>query len=691
MKLSPFFSAIAKKRIPPIRAVALLAVGAVVAVLVATTTLLWDLRERELIQARGGIVSLSRVLGEQTARAFEGVDLVLRGFQDRLSDNIGQKLELDHPIMHLMLRSRIAGLPQIASVFLVDANGVVRSTSRSADVRSPPVAAREYFSVWKEGQRKASEVYISQPTRNMIDGKWTFHLSRRLADVDGQFRGVVVANIELGYFESLYASIGRDFASHILLFLRDGTLVMSQPKEAPAIERAIAEMKTLGQKGTNEVEILVEDAQVRRSVAYRAVDKFPLVVGVAINEHEALAPWRNTALSIAWGAFLVSLAIALGGWWLTRELRREEALAHALTESDARMLATVQALIDAVVTVNREERIVLFNRAAEKMFGYGAAEMIGRPLQQLLPGPALEALRQQVGAQPASGSGESPIPLEITCRHRKGFEFPVETTISRVVAGGELLLTAILRDVSERHQAELRLRESNRQLRDLSAALQDVRENERTRIARELHDELGQKLTGLKLELSWLSGRMKNSQPEMLEKIESMKSLVSSTVEEARRISSELRPLMLDDLGFAAAAEWMANDFSRRTGIRAQLDLSGAHAVGGDPLATALFRMLQESLTNVMRYAEATEVGIALHCEAGEVILRVRDNGKGMDSAADRQGGFGLIGMRERAIALGGNVSITTAPGEGFSLEARIPLESTEQTRANIDDVPETP
>ncbi|MGE5385600.1 MAG: PAS domain S-box protein, partial [Betaproteobacteria bacterium] len=617
MKFFPGFLALAGKRIPPVRAVALLAVGAVIAVLVATTTLLWDLRERELIHARGGVVSLSRVLGEQTTRAFEGVDLVLRGFQDRLSDDIGQKLELDHPIMHLMLRSRIAGQPQIASVFVVDANGEVRSTSRSAEVRSPSVAGREYFSAWKEGRQKPSEVYISQPTRNMIDGKWTLHLSRRLTNLDGQFRGVVVANIELGYFETLYASIRQDFVSHILLFLRDGTLIMSQPHEAPAIDRAIADMKALGRKNPDQAEILVDDPEVLRSVAYRAVDKFPLVVGVAISEHEALAPWRNTASSIAWGAFLVSLAIGLAGWWLARELKREQALAHALNESDARMLATVQALIDAVVTVNRDERILLFNRAAEKMFGYAACEVIGQPLQQLLPGPALEALRQQVGAQPAAGNGESLAPLEIVCRHRKGFEFPVETTISRVVAGGELLLTAILRDVSDRQQAETRLRESNRQLRDLSAALQDVREDERTRIARELHDELGQKLTGLKLELSWLSGRMKNSQPEMLEKIESMKSLVSSTVEEARRISSELRPLMLDDLGFAAAAEWTAEDFSRRTGIRTQLDLSGAPMVSGDPLATALFRILQESLTNVMRYAEATEVGIALHCERG--------------------------------------------------------------------------
>lgn len=683
MKLLPRFLDLAGKRIPPTRAVVALAAGAVIAVLVAVTMLLWNLQQREMAHARGEIVSLSRILAEQTARAFEGVDLVLRGFQDRLGDEVGQKLELDHPIMHLMLRSRIAGLPQISSVFIVDANGEVKSTSRSPEVRSPSVAQREYFLAWKEG--RVDEVFVARPTRNMIDGKWTLHLSRRLADANGDFRGVVVANIELGYFESLYASIRQGFESPIMLLLRDGALVLSQPGNDANIGGVVADLKGLDQTRGPEREILVEEKATRRTAAYRAVSKFPVVVGVAVGEKEALAPWRNIAWPIALGALLVSLAIALGAWWLAHELRREEALAHALGESDARMLATVQALIDAVVTVNRQERVVLFNRAAEKMFGYAAAEIVGQPLDRLLPAPAHEMLRRQVGAYPASGNTDLDAPFNLVCRHRRGFEFPVEATLSRVVVAGDLLLTAILRDVSERHEAQLRLQESNRQLRDLSVALQSVREDERTRIARELHDELGQKLTGLKLELSWLSGRMKSAQPEMLEKVEGMKLLVRDTVEEARRISSELRPLMLDDLGFAAAAEWKVQDFSRRTGIGVQLDLSGAGTVGGDPLATALFRILQESLTNIMRHAEASEVGIVLNSEDGGVMLRIRDNGKGMELPTARAGGFGLLGIRERAIALGGHVTISTAPGEGFSIEVRIPLPLTGQIPAAKD------
>lgn len=541
-------SAGTRRRIDLGKVVMVLTASVVGAILAGTALLLWDLRQREIAHSRGEIVSLSKILSEQTTRAFDGVDLVLRSVQDRLDDGIGQKLELDGSMVFFLLRARTSGLPQLASVFVVGADGVVMNSSRSSRVRGHSVADMEYFSAWQSGE--VNGMYVSRPKRSRIDGKWSLYLSRRLSGPKGELRGVVVANVDLEYFQKLYSSISLDFVSPIFLTLQDGSLLVSQPQDPASIGKVVGHpgvrVKVLAKEGDLK---LIEEEGVR-TVAYRAVSNFPLAVGVAIGKDEALTPWRNIAWPIALGALLVSLAIAVAGQRIRREAEREGALTAALHDS-------------------------------------------------------------------------------------------------------------------------------NRQLRELSVALQNVREDERSRIARELHDELGQKLTGLKLEISWLLGRLRKAQPELVEKVEDMKKLLGDTIEETRRISSELRPLMLDDLGFAAAAEWMVQSFSKRTGIPVALELECADCVEGDPLATNLFRILQESLTNVMRHAEASKAQVTLRQEGGFLILRVADNGRGLALGdAGRQGGFGLLGIRERALALNGSATLAGAEGGGLVVEVRIPLET---------------
>ncbi|MBI3885802.1 MAG: response regulator [Opitutae bacterium] len=228
---------------------------------------------------------------------------------------------------------------------------------------------------------------------------------------------------------------------------------------------------------------------------------------------------------------------------------------------------------------------------------------------------------------------------------------------------------------TERKRAEERLHESHEQLRALSVYLQYVREEERTRIAREVHDELGQALTGLKLDLSWLLTRQPAGQRALADKIKAMSKQIDSTIQTVRRISTELRPGILDDLGLIAALEWQANEFQGRTGIACAVEttLSADTQFDAD-LNTAFFRIFQETLTNIARHANAAHVTVRSGEEAGHVFLTVQDDGRGITAAEiNDTRSIGLVGMCERAALLGGKVTFQSEPGRGTAVTVKIP------------------
>jgi signal transduction histidine kinase len=232
----------------------------------------------------------------------------------------------------------------------------------------------------------------------------------------------------------------------------------------------------------------------------------------------------------------------------------------------------------------------------------------------------------------------------------------------------------VLRDITQRRRAEENLREMNRQLRSLSASLQDVREQERTRIAMELHDDLGQQLTGLKLELSWLGGRLKEGRQATPDEVGAMRRLLDTAIASVRRIATDLRPLILDDLGFGEAVAWQTAEFAKRSGLDIEIDLQAQELVKDDVVATALFRIVQESLTNVVRHAGATSVHVRLASDGSDLVLTVRDNGTGIAVGHRTGSGIGLVSMRERATALGGQLRIVGEPGAGTTIEVTLPL-----------------
>ena len=233
-------------------------------------------------------------------------------------------------------------------------------------------------------------------------------------------------------------------------------------------------------------------------------------------------------------------------------------------------------------------------------------------------------------------------------------------------------------DITDRHRAAEEVAQSREELRRLAAHLHTVREEERTRIARELHDELGQVLTGLKLDLSWLEHRLtRTSSRDLGERAHDLMTRMDAVMVSVRRIITELRPSILDELGLADAIEWQAQDFAARTGLRLRLEIREEATSIGEPVASTFFRTLQEALTNVMRHANARSVGVEFFNDAGVLTLRVIDDGVGI-AEAKLQGrqSFGLLGLRERAAASGGTVTIGAGPRGGTTVELRVPLNS---------------
>jgi hypothetical protein len=355
------------------------------------------------------------------------------------------------------------------------------------------------------------------------------------------------------------------------------------------------------------------------------------------------------------------------------EIKRAQA---TLLEGEARLEAIVRSAMDGIITIDDTHHIVLFNAAAERMFGCDAAHALGAPLESFIPERFRAVHESHVERFVHTGATSRRMGMQtaLWALRADGSEFPIEASISHATVAGRKWLTVILRDVSERLNAQRQLVQAHEEMRALSVAMLAVREAERTRIARELHDELGQALTALKMDVDLLEST--RDRAEIVERTRAMRELLDFTVVTTRRISADLRPLVLDDLGLGAAAEWLAQGAQDRSGLKCDLQIDPAFVELGEPHASALFRIMQESLTNVTRHARARRVGVRLERVGDDAVLTVSDDGVGMerDAQPKKPGSFGLRGINERVLLLGGEVHVESAPGQGTKVVARIPL-----------------
>jgi PAS domain S-box-containing protein len=360
---------------------------------------------------------------------------------------------------------------------------------------------------------------------------------------------------------------------------------------------------------------------------------------------------------------------------ILRDISERVRVEEQQSRGEARLRGILDSAMDAVITVDERQHIVLFNGAAEKVFGCPRDEAIGAPLSWLIP----ERFRAEHGehmkhfGDTGTTSRRMGGARRITGLRRNGEEFPIEASISQVVEGGARFYTVILRDVTERVRAEEALARSREELNEQAAASHTMLEQEKSRVARELHDELAQALTALKLDVAWLDER---ADAETKEKLAKMRGILDNTVAATRRIAADLRPLMLDDLGFLPAAEWLVHSFRERNRIECRLMIEQEDITLDEPYATAVFRILQESLTNIAKHAQAGRVEVSLDQFGGEVRLTVLDDGKGFAPADPRKPhSYGLLGLRERVHLVGGEVKIDSTPGRGTRVAVRIPTD----------------
>ncbi len=395
-------------------------------------------------------------------------------------------------------------------------------------------------------------------------------------------------------------------------------------------------------------------------------------------------PMNSPAMQTLKGINFVTATALVLYLVLRRSFRRRRLAQEASRLSQERFESVARATTEAIWDWNLDTNVVWWSEGIHKLFGYGPEDVSTKVewwLERLHPEDKERVMR---AIRRATENGGNTWAGYYRFRRKDGTYAVVldhgyimhnaEGKPTRVVGG--------IRDISERRRAEEALSNSRRQLRALSAKLHSAREEERTKVAREIHDELGQVLTALKMNIDWLERKIgeRDDDPAMnplLERVVESGEMIQSAIVTVQRIATELRPGTLDHLGLTAALRQEANRFHQRSGITCEVELPPDPVELPRDTMTTIFRICQEALTNVARHAQATHVHIGLQCDAEHVVLEVRDNGRGIkpESVGDTKS-LGLLGMRERASGLGGEVAIEPMSPRGSRVTLRLPRTS---------------
>jgi PAS domain S-box-containing protein len=323
---------------------------------------------------------------------------------------------------------------------------------------------------------------------------------------------------------------------------------------------------------------------------------------------------------------------------------------------------------------DEELNVVQTNAQAQYHFGYRRSELLGLSLKTLLP-QGIRFLHHMMG-ELNTQAGEASIDTnpELSCVRKDGSVFPASATFSRLDTPHGLLHTVVLVNTTDKKETLKKLSESQDSLRELAAINDAARENERKLIAREVHDELGQVMTALRMRLSLMPMQFGAEIPGISESVDAMKALVDRAIKGVRNIATVLRPEAIN-LGLVPAIEWLRDEFLRHNAVRCVVNCQGAADPMDEMRAMLIYRIVQESLTNISRYARATEVRIRLTFTPQEMEVRITDDGCGFDPGEVMiKKTFGLLGMRERALTLGGDLMILSRPGRGTTIAVKVAL-----------------
>jgi len=330
---------------------------------------------------------------------------------------------------------------------------------------------------------------------------------------------------------------------------------------------------------------------------------------------------------------------------------------------------------EAIISADENNVILMANPAAANMFGTTVRDMEGSPLARFIQAADRDASTPTGYFHLSSGrAGRRATDYAVTGIRAGGELFQIEGSIASVEQDGKNIYTAILRDVSHRHLVQQKLERSRDQLRQLSAALQTIREEERAHIARELHDDLGQILASLRMDLALLQQAAGNP-PDNMRLMQGMEENLLTAIISLRRIATNLRPRALDEGGLFFALHGLRNDFVERHGIPCALYADEAELRLDDAASTAIFRIVQEALTNIARHANATRVTMNLYRINDELLITIRDDGRGIQAEdMEKAQSLGLIGMRERVWAMNGDITVSSDDPPGTRIDIVLPV-----------------
>lgn len=349
-----------------------------------------------------------------------------------------------------------------------------------------------------------------------------------------------------------------------------------------------------------------------------------------------------------------------------RKLAEEQIIAEKiLSESIINSLPGILYLYD------QTGKFIRWNKNFEIVSGYSAEEI--KNMHPLDFFHVDENQLVQTAIADVFHSGVADITVPFYTKNNK--KIPYYFNGRKINLNGTDYLIGMGIDITERVNAEKELQERNKQIQNLSAHIQNIREEERTRIAREIHDELGQQLTGLKMDASWIGKKIEMEDQTLQKKISGMISLIDDTIITVRRIASELRPSILDDLGLIPALEWQSQEFEKRNGIKLYFKNTTIDFNPERELSTTIFRVYQEALTNIIRYAKATEVETIIEEKNKNITLTIKDNGVGFDmNEVKNKNSLGLIGMKERALLFKGDLIVESQKLKGTTITLKIPF-----------------
>ena len=358
----------------------------------------------------------------------------------------------------------------------------------------------------------------------------------------------------------------------------------------------------------------------------------------------------------------------------TRDITKRKRAEAALQKQEHWYRALIEHSSDSIVVINAANQIVYVSPAVQEIEGYTPDELIGTDMRQHSSPedlPYVDEMIQRLLSQPGKT-----LPVLWRRQHKNGAWLWLEGVSTNLLDDPAVQgIVTNYRDVTSRKFTEEQLLKSEEQLRQLASHLQTVREEERTNIAREIHDELGQMLTAVRMNLKWIEKEVPVTALSTRRRLADTVELVGQTIQTVRRISTSLHPTILDDFGLLAALEWQIKEFQKHSGIRCEFEFMPISVELERNCALAIFRICQETLTNVARHAQASLVQINLTVDDYSLCLRISDNGRGISTEVlTQRRSLGLVSMRERAQSFGGIFELSGQPGQGTTVRVKIPI-----------------